>query len=331
MRNPGVVFTGKDEVSVQPVQSPGPGPGELLIQTTRTLISAGTECICLQRKFSPGTHWHAWVQYPFYPGYCGVGKVREAGPGVEGFEPGARVALWSKHLQFATAAADRAVRVPETVGDEEAAWYPMAAIAQHGFRLANVQLGETVVVVGLGMLGQLVVQYARLAGAREVIAIDPAAPRLELARRFGATRGVAVPVAEALDVVRDITGERLAEVLFDMTGHPEVFAASQGLLGNFGRLVLIGDTGAPEQQRLTSDCIKKNLQILGAHQSLAAGRPWNHARMGELFLQYVQEGRMNVKDLISHRFAVEKAPEAYDLLTTRRSEAMGVVLQFGEA
>lgn len=327
--NTSIVFTGKDQVEVQELGVPEVEQGNLLIQTTRTLISTGTECIALQRKFSEGTNWHAWVKYPFFPGYCGVGRVHKAASDVTGFAVGNRVALWTHHRRYAQSLASRAVAIPDNVTDEEAAWMPMGVIAQHGFRHAKIELGETVVIVGMGILGQLTAQFARLSGAGEVIAIDPAKPRLDMALRHGATHALNLPVQEAAQAVMDITGKRGADVLFDITGHPAVFAASHKLMATFGRIVLTGDTGTPEQQHMTSDFMGKNLSLIGAHQSKAAMLPhWNHQRQGELFLKFIARGQINVRDLITHRFKVADAPQAYRMLTDRRDEAMGVVIEF---
>src|ERR687884_322753 len=81
---------GQVELERQPVRPPG--PGQVLIETRRTLISTGTELIALHRRFEPGSHWDRWVQYPFSPGYSSAGIVREVGEGVENLKPGDRVA-----------------------------------------------------------------------------------------------------------------------------------------------------------------------------------------------------------------------------------------------
>jgi 2-desacetyl-2-hydroxyethyl bacteriochlorophyllide A dehydrogenase len=235
--------------------------------------------------------------------------------------------VWGQHQQYSSGS--RVCRVPQGVSDEEAAWLPMAVIAQHGFRHAKMEMGESVVVVGLGMLGQLVVQYCRLAGAKHIIAIDPAQPRLDWAKRHGATDTLAMPVQDTVAEVTRITGGEMADVVFDMTGFAPVFAASHPLLRDFGRIILIGDTGTPEQQHMTSLFMGRNLTVIGAHQSRAAKRPyWDHTRQGELFLAFIQRGWMSVKDLITHRYPFEKAPEAYRMLIERRDDAMGVIFQY---
>ena len=93
MKRKSIIFTGKDQVQVIDEELPAPlGPGDIQVQTTRTLISTGTEGIVLGRKFSPGTHYDAWVKYPFRPGYSHVGRISAVGEGVAEFKVGDRVA-----------------------------------------------------------------------------------------------------------------------------------------------------------------------------------------------------------------------------------------------
>lgn len=327
-----VVFTGAQQMEVRQAESPAlPKAGQVLLDTRCTLISTGTECTVYGRRFSEGTHWHAWVKYPFYPGYCGVGTVLDVGEGVEGVAVGQRVVTRSNHARPALGPASQAVLIPDEVSDEQAAWMPMGVIAQHGFRKAELQLGESVVIVGLGMLGQLLVQYARLAGADRIIGIDPVERRLALAEQHGATDLIAAPVEQARDEVCRITHRKMTPVLFDSTGSGPVFVASQKLVAPFGRMVLLGDCGKPEQQHLTTDLLTRNITLLGAHEGLASKQgPWDHKAMGQLFMQWLAEGRIDVQSLISHRFAATDAQAAYDLLMNHREEAMGVILDFTE-
>ncbi|MEX0886346.1 MAG: zinc-binding dehydrogenase [Phycisphaeraceae bacterium] len=181
------------------------------------------------------------------------------------------------------------------------------------------------------MLGQLVVQYARTSGAATIIAVDTAPARLELASRHGATHTLELPVDQAREPIEQITGGELAHVVFDMTGAAPVQAHCHHLLRHFGRLVLIGDTGTPERQGLSSAFMLKNLRIIGAHQLGAAHEPyWKHRQLGELFLTLLTQGRLNVRDLITHRYPAAQAGEAYDMLLTRRGDAMGVILDFND-
>ncbi len=333
MESLNVVFTDKDTVEVRREAVPELGRGQLLVQTQRSLISTGTECICLQRKFEPGTHWHHWVRYPFYPGYSNAGRVLEVGEGVENVKPGDRVATRAPHCQYYVVDAARALKIPDAVTDEEATWFGISGIVQTGVRRAEHELGDAVVVIGLGILGQLVAQYTRLFGAREVIAVDIAPQRLEIAKAHGTTQVLEMNVADAYDAVSALTDWRLADVVYDVTGHPGVFSSALKLVRKFGKLLLLGDTGVPSEQRLTFDVVTRGLRIIGSHDTHAPATAtdhvhWTHANMARLFFTYLRRGQMRVSDLITHRYAPQDAPQAYEMLTTDRSAAMGVIFDW---
>jgi threonine dehydrogenase-like Zn-dependent dehydrogenase len=259
--------------------------------------------------------------------------VLAVGEGVEGLRPGDRVASRSPHRQLATVNASRALKIPDAVSDEEATWFGLACIVQNGVRRAEHELGDAVVVVGLGILGQLVTQYTRLLGAREVVAIDTAPARLAMAAAHGATHVLELPVGETKPEVERLTDGRGADVVYDVTGHAAVLSAALPLARRFGKLLLLGDTGSPSEQRLTSDVVTRGVRIIGAHD----GNPpatatdhawWTHANMARLFFTYLERGQMRVSDLVTHRFRPEDAPAAYDLLTRDRASAMGVVFEW---
>ncbi|HEY9247752.1 MAG TPA: zinc-binding alcohol dehydrogenase [Rariglobus sp.] len=128
------------------------------------------------------------MKYPFYPGYSNAGVVAQTGPGVTRFKAGDRVASRTAHQHFVIARETDLVAIPDNVSDDEAVWFGIACIVQNGIRRAEHELGDAVVIIGLGLLGQLAVQFARLSGAREIIAIDTAPRRLEFARAHGALR-----------------------------------------------------------------------------------------------------------------------------------------------
>jgi 2-desacetyl-2-hydroxyethyl bacteriochlorophyllide A dehydrogenase len=331
-----VVFTGRNQVEVRTEPVMDPGPGEVLVRASKTLISPGTEGIALGRLFEEGSHWDRWVQYPFHPGYSLAGRVVAVGADVEGVSEGDRVAVRKSHQQYVTAAPRALALIPDGLSDEAATWFGLANIAQNGVRRAEHGLGDSIAVIGLGPVGQLVIQYLRLLGARQVIAIDPARQRLELARAHGATVAVNAGAAEARDEVLHLTDGLGVDVVYDVTGAPSVFPAALGLLRRFGRLVLLGDTGTPTEQRLTGDVVTKGLRIVGAHD----GNPpatssdhayWSHARMTELFFTYLQRGDMRVQDLITHRYAPAEARHAYDSLREHRFTTMGVIFDWMQA
>lgn len=323
-------FTGACEVRlVEDAEIPRPGPGEIGFRTTRTMISTGTEGIVYARKFSPGTHWDRWVKYPFRPGYMSCGVVESVGEGVTGWEPGMRVVARTTHASHAVAATTGVWPIPDNVSDEAACAMGMAKITQVGVRAAEHTLGDAVVVVGLGLLGQFVVQYAVLSGARTVIAIDPSPGRLKHLDPALGVHAFAGPASEARDLVFRLTNGVGADVVYDVTGHHAVFSTVLPLARELGKVILLGDTGHPELQTLTADVVRRGLRIIGVHD--AHGYPtaihaweWTGPRMEQLFLHYLSRGQMRVEHMITHRFRPEQAAECYEMLRLQRDDAMCV-------
>ncbi|MCC7409759.1 MAG: zinc-binding alcohol dehydrogenase [Phycisphaeraceae bacterium] len=333
MRGIGIVFTGKDQLEVQDTEVGDPKPDQVLVQASASLISTGTECICLQRNFAPGTNWEGWVKYPFHPGYSMVGQVLKVGDNVRTLKSGDRVLCSRPHAQYHLISADDAVLIPEGVSDAEAAWGKLAYITQHGFRRGDIKLGEVAVIIGAGLLGQLVTQYAGLSGAAEVVVVDTVPKRLEMAASHGATRTICKPIDQVQDDLKAITGGAMADVVFDVTGHWSVLPKALELLRRFGRLVIVGDTGEPEKQHLIHAVLGRDLTIMGAHDVNSPRQatdftPWSQQAMTGLFYRYLAQGRMRVGDLITHTYRPTQAAEAYGLLTQRRAEAMGVIFDW---
>ncbi|MCE5238173.1 zinc-binding dehydrogenase [bacterium] len=333
MESLAIFFTGPQTVELRRVRVPDPGRGEVLVRTTKTLISTGTECIAYAHLIEPGTNWERMVQYPWAAGYSHAGVVEAVGEGVADLRPGDRVASFHRHSQYAWGPAESFLPVPEGVTDEEGTFYALTTVVQNAIRKAEHELGDTVVVVGLGILGQLVVQYARLMGAREVIAVDLSEGRLAMAAEHGATATLCMGADAAREPLADLTGGRLADVVYDVTGNPEVFAPAQRLARRFGRLVLLGDTGTPSQQRLVNDFLWRGLRIIGAF----SGDPppdetdhhfWTRKNMARLFFDYVRRGQMRVSDLITHRFRPQEAAEVYKMLLHDRGATVGVVFDW---
>jgi len=328
-----IIFSGKDQVEFvkEPVRDPE--AGEVMLKARKTLISTGTEGICLSRLFEPGSHWDRWVTYPFHPGYLMVGDVVAVGPDVDQIHQGDRFGVRGPHSEFVTVLPGDLFPVPNGIADEDAPWFGLATIVQNGVRRAEHRLGEVVVVIGLGLLGQLTVQYAHLLGARQVIAVDVSKSRLEMAQAHGATVILPMGAQEARSFILDMTEGAGADVVYDVTGSPHVFASALALLRRFGRLVLLGDTGSPSAQHLTGDVVTKGLSILGAHDGNPPAQStdhayWSHKRMADLFYTYVLRGEMRVTDLITHRYSPADASETYRMLREERATAMGVLFDW---
>jgi threonine dehydrogenase-like Zn-dependent dehydrogenase len=314
---------------------PSPGPSEVRCRALTSLISPGTESFCLDGVFDPGTFWEEWVQYPFSPGYSMTSEIVDVGPDVVDFQIGDRVATSTPHQSVFNVTTDESVLIPDQVTNDQACWASLACTTQLGVRRAQLALGERVAVVGLGVLGLLVTQYLHLSGARTIIAIDPTQSRLALAKKLGATDMLADDVAAARDTVRTLTAGAMVDVAFDITGHPDALAPTTNLVHQGGRVILLGDTPTPSHQRLGPRMVADSILLQGVHASSAPsvpsmGDPWSLPAMTMLFFEWVAQGKLNVDDLVSHRFKPAQAPEVYQALKTDRSSHLGVLLDWDE-
>jgi 2-desacetyl-2-hydroxyethyl bacteriochlorophyllide A dehydrogenase len=332
MKSKAIVFPAPRQVELREEEVPKPGPGQVAIQTLVTLVSTGTESWCYRGEFDADTGWAAWVKYPFHPGYSNVGRVVAVGEGVEGLREGDRIFSTTSHGQFATLAAaqESVVKLPEDATDEDAAWSALAFITQTGVRRGEHAMGETAAVIGLGPLGQLATQYLRLLGLREILAIDPVQARLDLALAHGATDAFCGGADAARDFVAAHTEGRLADAVYDVTGHYAVFPHALKLVRDHGTVVLLGDTPHPSRQHLTHDVLTRQLHIVGTHNAKLPPRHawWTLARQVLLFLGYIRRGQMRVADLVTHRFAPTDAPKVYELLQASRGDTMGVLFDW---
>lgn len=358
--------TGVNELADVPC--PRVDNGQLLIRTTCSLISAGTERMLLEfGKANPIEKARQQpdkvsmvldkirtdglmptieavrrkLSQPVSLGYCNVGKVLQVGRDVEGFAIGQRVASNGKHAEVVAVPVNLCARVPDAVSDEAAVFTVIGAIALQGIRLAQPTLGETVVVTGLGLVGQMTVQLLRAQGCR-VLAIDLDSAKLELARDSGAET---VDLAQGEDPIaaahRFSRGRGVdAVVVTATTKSSEPIRQAAHMCRKRGRIVLVGVTGL-ELSR--ADFYEKELSFQ-VSCSYGPGRHdinyeekgndypvglvrWTEQRNFEAVLDMMADGRLNMAPLVSHRFNVDAAGKAYDLLGSDE-RSLGILLQY---
>lgn len=328
-----IVFPQRDKVEIWEEEVAEPGPGEVLCRAVLSLVSLGTEGHCLRGVYDSGTFWEEYIQYPFHPGYSMVARVVGTCADVTAHNIGDRVTSWAPHSEYFLSPENQLFPVPDAIRNEEAIWATLARTTQLGVRRAELTLGESVAVVGLGILGQLVTQYLRLSGARDVIAIDTSRKRLDLAVANGATKAICLPVEQAQKAVADITGGRMVDVVFDITGFPAALAPASLLLRKLGRLVLLGDSPTPSRQTLGPRIVGDSISILGVHGMMYPDvatpfNQWTAEAMTSLFFDYVAAGRMNVTSLITHTVYPADAAEVYNVIVGNKEAALGVVFDW---
>jgi len=332
MKVTAAIFDARESATTVEEEMSGPGPGEVTVQAILTQISTGTEMICYHGIADEGTHWAEFMHYPRKNGYCMLGRVVDVGEGVEDITVGQRVCAAAPHVSYCNVAVKNiwAPAVPDDISDEDAVWGILGVITQTGVRMAEHVMGDRAAVVGLGPLGQLVTQYLRAMGLREVMVVDRTEARVQAALDHGATAGFVGPAGDARQFVEAHTDGELADVVYDVTGHPAVLPQALPLARDHGTLLMLGDCPVPSQQCLTYDVVSRQVRIVGTRSSWLpdAHARWTPQRQTDLLFTYIQRGDMRLADLISHRYIPEEATEAYDLLCHSRDETLGVVFDW---
>jgi len=328
-----VVFTAPRQVVMEERELNYPGAGQVLVKSLFTLVSTGTELTALTGEFPPGSAWARYVRYPFSPGYDNVGEVVALGEGIEGLEIGEKVFCWAPHGQFALVNAKRVFKVPEDIPIQEVAFAALGQIALNGVRLGEIALGEGVVLIGLGPVGQLALQFARLSGGFPIIAVDLSEKRLEIASNHGADFTLGSRGENLEEEVKRLTRGRMADVVFEVTGNQRVIPRALRLLKRRGKLVILGSPRGKVEVDFHDEVHTLGLRIIGAHNSMHTPyetpyNQWTLERDLELFLDLIRSGRVKVKSLISHVFPWWEAPKAYQMLLEDRTQTMGVLFDW---
>ncbi len=281
------------------------------------------------------------LDQPLPLGYCNVGTVVEVGAGVSGFAPGDRVVSNGQHAEMVLVPKNLCAKVPDGVSDEAAAFTVLGAIGLQGIRLVQPTLGECVVVTGLGLIGLMAVQLLRAHGCR-VLGLDFDPAKLALARQFGAevvdlSTG-ADPVAAALAFSRGAGVD--AVIITASTKSSEPVSQAANMCRKRGRIVLVGVTGL-ELSR--ADFYEKELSFQvscsygpgrydPAYEQGGQDYPigyvrWTEQRNFEAILDMMQAGAVDTAPLVSHRFPMSAAKDAYDLLSGG-GPSLGILLEF---
>jgi len=325
-----LVFTGKQQVHLESFDLDAPKDDEVLVRTHYSLMSTGTENIVFNRLFDAGTHWDNWVKYPFYPGYATVGVVEALGPKVKSLKVGDRVGFRSGHRSHALVSEENCFKIPAGLSMEQAVWFPLGKIAFHGAKAAQYQLGDKVLIIGAGPIGQMSTRWARAVGAASIVVVDPLESRLALATAGGATTVISGAIDQIREQLLEANGGELPRVVIDSTGNAGVFATAQTLTANFGQIVILGDTGKPTQQSLTSDVITRGLTITGAHDGHNTPE-WNNRTIAQLFFSLAITGRFSLEGLNSHVFDPANCEEAYATANRDRASTMGIIFDWKKA
>jgi predicted dehydrogenase/threonine dehydrogenase-like Zn-dependent dehydrogenase len=291
---------------------------------------------------------HGRLGTPLALGYSCAGTVVEVGNEARGFKIGDRVACagggYACHAEVVFVPKNLVVKVPENVSTQEAAFTTLGAIAVQGVRIADLKLGENVAIIGLGLVGQLTAQLVKATGCN-VLGIDLDPDRVKLACELGADIGVVRGRDDVVTMAQEFSkgyGVDVVIITAATTSNDPVEMAGE-LSREKGRVVVVGAVGMNIPRKVYYE---KELD-LRLSRSYGPGRydpeyeekghdypygyvRWTEKRNMEAFLILLAQGKVNVKKLITHRFSIEEAKKAYDLITGKSQEKyLGILLTYG--
>ncbi len=359
--------TGITELAELP--SPTVKPGQILIQTTRSLVSLGTEKMLVEfgkasliqkARQQPDkvkmvldkiktegliptleTVFNK-LEQPLPLGYCNVGKVIEVGLGVTDFKIGDRVASNGQHAEFVLAPQNLAAHIPKNISDDEAAFTVIGSIGLQGIRLINPTMGETIVVIGLGLIGLLAAEML-LANGCKVIGYDIDDRKVEIAKTKGIIAFNQLKGNDPVKLVNNETDNIGADaVLITASAKTnDIISQAAQMSRRRGRIVLVGVIGLDISR---ADFYEKELSFQ-VSCSYGPGRydddyefkgndyplpyvRWTEKRNFETILHLISSGKLNVKDLISEKVDLEEFEKIY--VDIGNSKSIASIIKYSE-
>lgn len=357
--------------SVEDIPDPVVRPGFVLVRNAYSVISTGTEggTVALGRMSLLGkararpeqvkkviqvartrgvmTAYHAAqrsLEMPVALGYCSAGTVLDVGAGVSEFRAGERVACggagYANHAEIVCIPRNLCVPVPDALALREASFATLGSIALQSVRVADVRLGENVVVIGLGLVGLLAAQLLQAAGCHVFgVDIDPA--RIAFARAQGWCDGEQADAANLVERVSAFCGGHGADAVIITAASADNGPVAQA--GEFarrkGKVVVVGRTEmrAPRETYLFKELSLSTSMAYGPgtgdpqYEERGIDYPyayvrWTEGRNMAAFIAQLAAGRVNTEALVTHEFGIDEAPQAFDVITGRTGERSTAVL-----
>jgi 2-desacetyl-2-hydroxyethyl bacteriochlorophyllide A dehydrogenase len=306
------------------------GKNDVLIRTFYSVISAGTELAKLTGLQK--------VQYPFIPGNRAVGEVIEVGSDVKNFAPGDYVFSHIPHVSHSKATRF-CVKIPEKVELCHASTVGLGLVSMTALRVGQPELGDRAVVVGMGIVGNLCAQLLKNAGV-DVIAIDMIDERLQKARQCGISYTVNPQKQDVQSRVMEITDGRGVEFVIEATGNPRAIDTAYSVTARQGKIILLGSPRGEHKTDVVP--LLNSIHLWREHGSveLEGAHEWRYPlypdgytkhsmqRNAEVFFRMMADGRLNIRELITHLLKPSQAAEAFEGLLNHKDEYLGVVFDW---
>ncbi len=337
MENKQIIFTSPGIAELQDnIISDNLGDSQVFVRTIYTVISTGTERANLMGESNiSGKREDCNTDFPRKLGYCGIGVVEKIGARVKTITIGQRVIIYfGKHSKYNIIPEINAIPItPESVSDLDAALMVIAGFPAEGVRKSRLEYGESVMVVGLGILGLIAVQLARIAGAVPVIAVDPNPDRWDLARKMGADYILDPRTDDFYKSVQMFTEGNGVNVVVEASGEPVALRQALRCCAPFARVTLLGCTRTSNVYDLYHDIHYPGVSLIGAHNF---ARPkvdsypgnWTAADDIHAMLRLIALGRLDLNPLISEIHSPNDAPAVYERLAKDQNFPIGVVFDW---
>ncbi len=319
-----LVFREKFQCEVEGFEAVVKDSREVLVENRCSLVSAGTELAMFAR-----IHPHferpdkTWVKYPFRPGYSSIGKVKECGADVKELAVGDVIYFWGNHgtHQVLHLDLDRFIKLPADVPPEPFLFYHLAEIALTAPWRSPVLFGQTVLVAGLGLVGNLAAQLYQLAGAGKVYGFDLMEKRLEQSRLAGIRNAINPGKKSFLEALSDI-GVSGVDIAVEAIGSGPVIRECLQSVHKNGSVVLLGSPRVPMELNLYEDVHCRGISLVGAHEGTLS--PEEKRRAQPFLVTLLQSGLLKTAPLITHRVKLEDGLKAYEGLLHQKDEFLGV-------
>ena len=330
-----VVFESCGNAVLKKCEVPEPGADEVLLESDYSVISAGTERANLINLPNTVTSENG---FPFLPGYCGAGRVIAAGNDVANLKAGDRVIItWGGHRSHTLKKAQSVLKIEDDSIDMlDAAFAHIASFSFLGVRKLKIELGESVMIAGMGILGAFAVQIASLSGAIPVLVSDFDPVRRDLALKLGAAAAFSPDEENFVEKVKAATGGNGPNALVEVTGSAIALQQALEYIAWEGRISLLGCTRISD---VPIDFYKyvhrRGISLIGAHtftrakQESAPGR-WTEHDDYRTFLKLVAAGKLQTRPLISEIVSPEVAHDVYARLAETKNPPLGIVFDWSK-
>ncbi len=332
-----VTFVGPRRVEVQRNEVSGPGPGHVLVGTRLSAISTGTELLVYRGEAPSGmaadesiTALQDSLTFPIRYGYAAVGDVVQVGEGVEADLLGRRVFAFNPHESLFEAEPESLIEIPEGVSYEDSAMLPSMETAVNFAMDGAPLVGEKVLIIGQGIIGLLTTALLAQMPLASLITLDITKARREASLRCGASAALNPESPGVMDEIAAAFGGHGADLVFELSGRPEALDTAIALTGYGGRIVIgswYGTKRAPID--LGGSFHRSRIKLISSQVTTIApelsGR-WDKQRRFETAWRMME--RLKPSQLVTHRFPVEEAADAYRLLDESPGDALQVLLTY---